>query len=123
MPRFRLSAAILALMGTVALSAPASAGYGAVAQDRASGKAGWAWNQPTQQRANEAAMSQCGASGCKVLMRVGPRECGAFAATEDGKVWGASARKSMDAARLAALANCQKAKRGECVVKTSDCNK
>ena len=102
---------------------PGSAGYGAVAYDTATGRRGVSWNQATAQKAAETALSQCGASGCKVLMRVGPLRCGALATTADGKGWGAASRPSSDAARLAALANCGKAKLGECIVRTTDCNK
>ena len=41
----------------------------------------------------------------------------------DGKFVGAAARKTKDEARLAALANCQKGKAGDCIVRVSDCNK
>lgn len=117
------TAAMLAVAFVLLAAAPAFAGYGAVAYDTATGRRGVSWNQATAQKAAETALSQCGASGCKVLMRVGPLRCGALATTADGKGWGAASRPSSDAARLAALANCGKAKLGECIVRTTDCNK
>jgi hypothetical protein len=101
---------------------PALAGYGAFAWDRGTGKYGASWNQPSAKRAEEAALGECGASGCEVVKKIGPAMCGAFATTEDGKQAGAAARKSRDAARLAALASCPK-KSGECIVRVTDCNK
>jgi len=117
-----IAVALLAFGYTVLPTAPALAGYGAIAWDQESGKRGWSWNQATQKRAEEAALSECGTSGCKVVTRIGPGRCGALATTEDGKQAGAAWRKDRDAARLAALANCPK-KAGECIVRVTDCNK
>jgi Domain of unknown function (DUF4189) len=102
---------------------PASAGYGAIAWDRGTGKYGASWNQPTGKRAEEAALGECGASGCKVVTRVGPAMCGALATTQDGKHAGAARRNDREAARLAAVKACDKDKAGECIVRATDCNK
>src|SRR5262249_46304278 len=52
-----------------AVPAPAASGaYGAIAWDRETGGRGWSWNQHTQTRADEVALSECGATGCKVIM-------------------------------------------------------
>ena len=102
---------------------PASAGFGAIAWDKGTGKYGASWNQATGKRAEEVALGECGASGCKVVGRVGPRMCGAFATTEDGKHAGAAWRKDREAARLDALKSCTKANAGECAVRATDCNK
>jgi serine/threonine-protein kinase len=117
------AAAMLAAALVLLPAVPALAGYGAIAWDKESGKRGWSWNEATSQKAADVALSECGASGCKVIMRTGARACAALATTADGKFVGAAARKSQDTARLAALANCQKGKAGDCVVRTSDCNK
>jgi len=116
-------AVMLALASVLLPAAPALAGYGAIAWDHDSGKRGWSWNQPTAQKAAEVAISQCGASGCKVIMRTSAAQCAALATIETGKFVGAAWRKTKDAARLAALANCQKGKAGDCIVRVSDCNK
>ena len=99
------------------------AGYGAISWDQSTGKYGASWNQPSPKRAEEAALGECGASGCKVVQRIGPRMCGALAETGDTKQAGAAVRGDREAARLAALAACEKNKAGECVVKSTDCNK
>jgi hypothetical protein len=103
-------------------AAPALAGWGAIAWDPQSGKSGWVWNQPTPKKAIEMALSQCGASGCRIVIKP-TTVCAALAATADGKAIGAAARKTQDAARLAALSDCQKRNAGDCVVRTSDCSK
>jgi hypothetical protein len=100
-----------------------AAGYGAIAWDKSTGKYGVSWNQSTPKRAEEVALGECGASGCKVVTRVGPAMCGALATTEDGKHAGAAWRKDREAARLAAVKNCDKDKAGECTVRATDCNK
>src|SRR6516162_6687334 len=113
-----------AITDAPAVPAPAALGaYGAIAWDRETGRRGWSWNQHTQSRADEVALSECGATGCKVIMRTGRRECAALATNEAGKYVGAASRKDRDAARLAALVNCEKGNAGECTVRITDCNK
>lgn len=97
--------------------------YGAVAWDEGSGKYGASWDKESPQRAAEAAIAECGATGCKVVIRPGRRECAALATTENGKYAGGAARRDRESARLAALANCKKGKAGECIVRVTDCNK
>ena len=109
---------------SAAAPSPATPGeFGAIAWDRQSGRRGWSWNQPTMQRAEEAALSQCGASGCEVITRTGRGACAALATTENGKYIGAASRNDREAARLAAVANCNKGNAGECAVRFTECNK
>jgi serine/threonine-protein kinase len=114
--------ALLAFGYALLPGGPALAGYGAIAWDRESGKIGWIWKQPTAKTAAEKAISECGASGCRLVIKP-TTACAAVATTADGKAIGAAARKTQDEARLAALSDCQKRKAGDCVVKASDCNK
>ena len=123
MRRAILTATVLLGLGSVLLTAvPASAEYGAIAWDKETGKYGASWNKASAQDAAKAAMSDCGTTGCKVIIRP-TRLCAALAATADGKEVGASARKNRDDARLAALKDCQKRNAGECIVRITDCNK
>jgi len=96
--------------------------YGAIAWDQDTGKRGWSWSRDSSTRADEVALSECGSSGCKVVLRTGPAMCGALATTEAGKYAGAASRRDRDAARLAALANCQKGNAGNCIIRVADCN-
>jgi len=121
--RLWIVVALLAFGYTLLPTIPADAGYGAIAWDRDTGKYGVSWNQPTKEQAEEVARDECGASGCKVVGRVGPRMCGALATTEDGKHAGAAWRKDREAARRDALKSCDKDKAGECIVRVTDCNK
>ena len=118
----RRAVAGLAFVGALLPALPALAGFGAIAWDKDSGKSGWVWNQPTAKKAAEGALSQCGASGCRLVIKP-TTECAALATIEGGKAAGAAARKTKDAARLAALNSCQKRKAGDCAVRVSDCNK
>ena len=119
------TAIVLLVLGAVQFTAaPARAAeYGAIAWDKQTGKRGWSWNQPTQKRADEVAVSECGASGCKVIIRAGPAMCAALASTDDGKHIGAASRKDRDTARVASLKDCDKGRGGECTVRFTDCNK
>jgi hypothetical protein len=123
--RSTLIAVVLLPFGAILLAAlPACAAeFGAIAWDKQTGKRGWSWNQATQKRAEEVAISECGASGCKVIIRAGPGMCAALASTDDGKYIGAASRKDRDAARVASLKDCGKGKAGECTVRFTDCNK
>jgi Domain of unknown function (DUF4189) len=118
-----LAATALLGLGMIQLAAvPALAEYGAIAWDKETGKRGASWHEPTAKRAAEAAIGECGTSGCKVVTSIGPRMCGALAASEDGKKVGAASRKDRDAARVAALKNCPTTS-GECSIRLSDCTK
>jgi hypothetical protein len=124
MRRSTLIAAVLPAFGAILLAAPPAraAEYGAIAWDAATGKHGAGWHEPAAKRAADAAISECGASGCKVVTTIRPGMCGALAASEDGKFIGAASRKDRDAARVAALKDCPK-KSGECTIRLSDCSK
>jgi|SRR5262245_6203590 len=115
--------ALLAFGYTLLPAMPAVAGYGAIAWDRSTGKYGVSWNQPSGKRAEEVALGECGTTGCKVVQRIAPKACGALATTEDGKHAGAAWRKDKEAARLAALESCKGDRAGECIVRSTDCNK
>lgn len=112
-------AAILLIIAT----APAFAGYGAVAFDEKAAKYGFAWNEATQKSANEAALQACNSTDCKVVIPVPPRRCAAFATAEKGTAWGGNVNASRDAAKLRALENCQKNTAGKCILRGSDCNR
>jgi hypothetical protein len=124
MRRATLAAAgLLALALTQLTAMPAFAQYGAIAWDKETGKYGASWNQDTPKRAEEAALGDCGATSCKVIIRTRRAMCAALATTEDGKFAGGASRRDRDAARLSALTNCKKGKAGECTVRVTDCNK
>ena len=116
-PRFRPSSkcamrnrATLYLFALVAIVSllhvpPAFAGYGTVTYDQEGRKQGFAWDEPSQERANEIAKRDCGSDACKVRFGVGPKMCAALAPPDPGPAWGGAVRKSVDAAKLAALKN------------------
>ena len=110
--------------GVILLAAgPALAGFGAFAYDDGTGKYGFSWNEATQHEAETAAQKGCAVDGCKTVFRTGPKECGAIAMTENGKIWGGAKRPKRDAAELAAMENCQKRTKGQCKVRGAECNK
>jgi hypothetical protein len=121
--RIGTAAAVAVVIVASAPATPAFAGFGAIAWDKETGKSGWIWDQPTPKKAAEMALSKCGASGCKVIVHTNAGRCAAIATIGTGKFAGASARKTQDEARLAALSDCQKGKAGDCVVRGSGCNK
>jgi hypothetical protein len=114
--------ALSAILSILLAATPAFAGYGAIAWDKATGKYGGTFNRPTPKAAAAAALSDCGTSGCRLVIRP-TTACAALATTANGKFAGAAARKTKDEARLAALSDCQKGKAGECVIRASDCSK
>jgi hypothetical protein len=97
--------------------------FGAFALDEASGRYGFSWNEYDQPRAEDAAIKSCNTTACKVVFRVSPKQCGAIALTDDGKIWGGATRPTKAAAELAALQGCQKRTRVQCTVKAAECNR
>jgi Domain of unknown function (DUF4189) len=101
----------------------AMAAYGAFALDDAAHKYGYSWNKESAREADDAALKGCATDKCKVVFRVGPKQCGAIAMTTDGKAWGGAQRDRRDAADLAAIENCQKRTSGQCKIRASECNR
>jgi hypothetical protein len=85
---------VLSLCTLLSTTPAFAAGAGAIAWDRHTGKYGASFNQSTRRNAEDAAIGECGDSGCRVIMRIKPRMCAAFAATTDGKKAGAAVRKN-----------------------------
>jgi len=127
MHRMRLIAAGISGLLVLSAAAPALAGYGAVALDEETGRHGAGWNEGTQKQAEDAALKGCESTGCKIVFRVPPRHCAALATGEKGKsgkvAWGGADKSTRDAAKLAALENCQKRTSGKCEVRESECNR
>jgi len=124
MRRAALAAAALVGLASIQLTpARAFAQYGAIAWDKETGKYGASWNQDTPKRAEEVAVGECGATGCKVIIRTRRAMCAALATNESGKYAGGASRRDREAARLSALTNCKKGNAGECIVRVTDCNK
>ena len=69
-------------------AAPAKAAVGAFAYDEATGKYGASWNEPDEKAAEEAALKGCASDKCKIVFRTKAGQCGAIAATDNGKIWG-----------------------------------
>jgi len=117
------AAAAIALM---LVAAPAFAGFGAVAYDQNDGKYGASWNEPTQSKAYELALKQCGSADCRVHP-VEPKGCGALALSakdKDGHIfWGGADRETLAKAKEDAVAHCRTHTKGTCTVRIFGCNK
>lgn len=74
-------AAVVGLTAVVAPAAHAATYYGAIAYSGTTGSGGRAWDHPTRASANNAALSYCGYTDCKVLVSF--TDCGAVA--ENGR--------------------------------------
>jgi hypothetical protein len=97
--------------------------YGAFAYADGPALFGFSWNQPDQPNADYGALKGCASSECKIVFRTGPRECGAIAMNDSGKIWGGAKRGQPAAAELAAVENCQQRATGQCKVRGSECNR
>ena len=106
-----------------AAAQPALAGYGALAQDEATGKYGLSANEESQKKAEDVAMKICGADKCKIVFQTKAKECGAIATAESGNAWVAGKRPQRAAAELDAIQNCQKRTKGQCKLRGAECNK
>jgi len=115
--------AAAALLAALAIVAPAHAGFGAIAYDENAGKEGMSWNQPSEAKANEEALRQCGSDGCRVHP-VSPKACGALARSDKDKAWGGAERATLKLAQRDAIGRCKThTETGTCIVKASGCNK
>lgn len=122
----RQSLVLAAAFATIAVMAgarPALAAYGAFAYDEGAHKFGYSHDEATEKAAEAAALKGCASSGCKVIFHMGPQQCGALAASESDKAWGAAYRNQRAAAELAAMQDCQKHTSGQCKVKASVCDR
>jgi hypothetical protein len=116
-------AAGFAVFATATIAAgPALAGYGALAHDPSTGKFGLSSNEESQRKADDVALKECGSDKCVIVFRMAPRECGAIATAETGTAWGAGKHAQRAAAELAAMQNCQKNTKGQCKLRSADCN-
>jgi hypothetical protein len=105
---------------------PALADYGALAHDDATGKYGLSSNEKTQAKADDVALKECGSDKCKIVFRTSARECGAIATAETIKeslAWGGAKRPVRPAAELAAMSACQKRTKGQCKIRSAECNR
>ena len=104
------------------LSAPAFAGFGALAYDDGAMKYGLSSNEESQSKADDVAMKECGGDKCKIVFRTAARECGAIAQAGSGNGWGAGKHQQKATAELAAMTNCQKHTKGQCKIRAAQCN-
>jgi hypothetical protein len=118
-------ATTVAALALVASAAPAFAAFGAFAHDGTTGKYGYSWNEPSEKKAEEAALKGCASDKCKIVFRTRSGQCGAFAMNENGKIWGGATRSKREEAEKAALENCQKRVSGgaQCKIRGNECNK
>ena len=119
----RLPIIAASVAAVLLMTAPAFAGYGALAHDDDSGKYGLSSNEETQSKADDVAMKECGSDKCKIVFRTRPKQCGAIAVAEQGNAWGAAYRPARDAAALAAMNDCQKRTKVQCKVHSAECNR
>jgi hypothetical protein len=115
--------AAAALVAGLAGIGSARAEFGAFAYDAGTGKYGFSWNELDQRAADAAALKGCAVDSCKVVFRTTAKQCGAIAITENGKIWGGADRDTRDAAKLAALENCQKRTKEQCIIRANECNR
>src|SRR5260370_39115346 len=118
----QIFAGIAAIIVALAPTAPADAGYGAIAYDQNSGKEGASWDQKTPAEANELALKECASTECRVHP-VEPKGCGALAISEQDKAWGGADRETVDKAKEDAVVHCQThTQTGTCAVRVSGCH-
>jgi uncharacterized protein DUF4189 len=122
MRRMPIIAAGFAALFLLAAAGPAFAGYGALAHDDDSGKYGLSSNEETQGKADNVALKECGGDKCKIVFRTAARECGAIAVAGSGNGWGAGKHAQKATAELAAMTNCQKHTKGQCKIRSAECN-
>jgi hypothetical protein len=122
MRRPMLIAGVSALLISLA-AGPALAGFGALARDDSTGKFGLSSNEESATKAADVAVKICGSDKCKVVFKTAPKECGAIAVAETGTGWGAGKGQPRARAELDAMTNCQKHTKGQCKLRSAECNR
>lgn len=87
-------------------SSPDEKRWGALAYNPETEKYGFSWNHYTRREANEAALKECGNSGC--LVSGFQSKNGAMAVSPDGQLYFASSGKNMKDAEKEAVKGCKK---------------
>jgi hypothetical protein len=107
----------------VASNGAAFAGYGAIAFDEKNCAWGRSWNYPNVNEAAAVALKECNHATCKVVIEIGPRQCGSLASTPNCRGWGAATRSSLAESQASALFDCAKANTGtQCFARVNNCN-
>ena len=89
---------------------------GAIAYAPASGDGAIVINYASQQEANSDAVSQCGVSGCALVLEFsGNGTCGSIATASNG-AWGVGSGGSKEVADTRAVSDCQKRGGGNCSI-------
>src|SRR5213075_228538 len=65
----------------------------------------------------------CSSDKCKIIFRTSSKECGAVAIAETGTGWGGGKRTNRAAAELGAMQSCQKHTKGQCKIRSVECNR
>jgi hypothetical protein len=111
------------LLGLAAGAAPAFADFGAIAYDEHNCAVGRSWHFNNPERAKSVALGECGHPGCRVVLEVGPGQCGAIAVTPNCHGYGWAKRPSRGEAEISALNDCRHyTGAGDCTIRTSDCS-
>ena len=113
---------LVVLLGAGAWADTAQAQYGAIAYDQANCAWGRAWNYATPQLAAATALAECRQAGCKVVLEIGPHQCGSLASTANCRGYGWGTSGSVATAQSIALQECVRYNAGECIARVGDCD-
>lgn len=119
----RLAIGLAVLLGAGVCGGAAQAQYGAIAYDQVNCAWGRSWNYGTPQQAASVALAECHQAGCKVVLEIGPHQCGSLASTANCRGYGWGTSGSLAAAQSIALQECVRYNAGECIARVGDCNR
>jgi hypothetical protein len=121
----RVVRAAVATVFALAMLAPiaAAAQNGAIAYDPETRTWGRAADMASEAEAEAAALAACRATGCRIVVRTGPGECGAIAAPPHGSRHVGSTRFSRAEAQFGAVQRCQADAGQHCDVVVAQCNR
>lgn len=98
-------------------------GFGAIAKDENAAIWGSSSNFATADEADNAALTDCGVSTCRLRTRFGPGQCLAIAVTISGNGWGYSVGNSRESTRTQAMQSCEEYNPFiDCVPRVSVCS-
>jgi hypothetical protein len=106
--------------GRKSAATASASGYGAIAFSETSQRWRFRWNVLDEERATELALDDCGDSGCRIILKFGPKQCGTFA-LGNKNVTAAAVGKTRDQAERLARERCDATTEG-CRIAPAQCN-
>lgn len=119
----RLVAIAIGVAAILIAATPARAQYGALAYDENTRAWGQSHGMGSPREAERTALGYCRSGGCRIVVRTGPGQCSAIAASAHSGTWYHwSAAGSRGGAEHDAIRGCERDSGQSCTIQVWQCN-